>query len=65
MLFSLPATLFLLLTKYYSVFEVLPRLELGLHRRLGTSQRESMSKKATVVPSLGESKTFLNLELGS
>ena len=40
MLLSLPATLFLLLTKYFSFFEVLPRLEVGLHRRIATSQRE-------------------------
>lgn len=64
MLFSLPATLFLLLTKHFSFFEVLPRLEVGLHRRIETSQRES-GQESHKVPSLGESKTVLNLELGS
>lgn len=64
-LFNLIATFFLVLTQYCSSFKILARLEKGVRSKMGSSQREEAAKKAMMTPSLGRSKTFWHLGLGS
>lgn len=63
-LFSLPATLFVVLTQYRPPFEILVRLVIGVPRRMGTSQRKGGAKKAMMTTSLGWYRTFWYLGLG-
>jgi hypothetical protein len=48
----LPPILFVLLTKFYLSFGILPRLEIRVHGRMG-NKREEAAKGATVTPCLG------------
>lgn len=50
LLFNLPATLFLLLTRFCSCFEVLPRLKIRVCKKIGTRKREGAAKKAAATP---------------